>query len=83
MSLDNNLSTFDLEQIFAMAQQLDASDQQSLAHRLLQQHSSTTSDLMPISKENTLLALLQSWEPLEEDFPDIDENLLELDTVNI
>jgi hypothetical protein len=79
MSLDNNHSPIDVEQIFAIAQQLDVADRQVLAHRLLHIDSEPTQ----APKEHTLLTLLQSWKPLEEDFPDIDENLLELDAVNI
>jgi len=31
----------------------------------------------------SLLALLATWEPLDEDFPDVDENLRPLDNVNL
>jgi hypothetical protein len=79
MSLDNNHSPIDVEQIFAIAQQLDVADRQVLAHRVL----NIDSESIQVPKEHALLTLLQSWKPLEGDFPDIDENLLELDAVNI
>lgn len=38
--------------------------------------------LMPIEKSpQTLRELLDSWEPMEEDFPDVDAGLLPLDDI--
>ncbi|HXH03490.1 MAG TPA: AbrB/MazE/SpoVT family DNA-binding domain-containing protein [Candidatus Competibacteraceae bacterium] len=33
-------------------------------------------------KRPSLLALLASWEPLDEEFPDVDEGLLPLDDID-
>jgi antitoxin VapB len=37
----------------------------------------------PVKKSNTLAELLASWEPLEEEFPDVDDGLLPLDDVKL
>jgi antitoxin VapB len=37
----------------------------------------------PVNKRNTLAELLASWEPLEEEFPDVDDGLLPLDDVKL
>ena len=37
----------------------------------------------PISKKLGLLAVLAELEPLDEDFPDIDEGLLPLDDIDL
>jgi antitoxin VapB len=37
----------------------------------------------PVKKPNTLAELLASWEPLEEEFPDVDDGLLPLDDVKL
>lgn len=37
----------------------------------------------PIKKPNSLAELLASWEPLEEEFPDVDEGLLPLDDIKL
>jgi len=39
--------------------------------------------LEPIRKYNNLAELLASWEPLEEEFPDVDEGLLPLDNIQL
>ncbi len=39
--------------------------------------------LEPIRKYNSLAELLASWEPLDEEFPDVDEGLLPLDDVKL
>ncbi|CDH45899.1 MAG: AbrB/MazE/SpoVT family DNA-binding domain-containing protein [Candidatus Competibacteraceae bacterium] len=37
----------------------------------------------PVKKKMGLLELLASWEPIEEDFPDVDEGLLPLDNIQL
>jgi antitoxin VapB len=37
----------------------------------------------PLKKANTLAELLASWEPLDEEFPDVDDGLLPLDDVKL
>jgi antitoxin VapB len=37
----------------------------------------------PVKKPNTLAELLASWEPLEEEFPDVDDGLLPLDDIKL
>jgi hypothetical protein len=76
MSLDNNLNSIDVEKILAMAQQLELADQQALAYRLL----NLCAEPVKIPKTRGLLVLLQSWEPLTEYFPDIDNNVFRLDS---
>ena len=39
--------------------------------------------LEPVRKYNSLVELLASWEPLDEEFPDVDEGLLPLDDVKL
>lgn len=39
--------------------------------------------LEPVRKYNSLAELLASWEPLDEEFPDVDEGLLPLDDVKL
>lgn len=39
--------------------------------------------LEPVRKYNNLAELLASWEPLEEEFPDVDEGLLPLDNIQL
>ncbi|HOW76914.1 MAG TPA: AbrB/MazE/SpoVT family DNA-binding domain-containing protein [Candidatus Competibacteraceae bacterium] len=39
--------------------------------------------LEPVRKYNDLAELLASWEPLDEEFPDVDEGLLPLDDVKL
>lgn len=35
------------------------------------------------TKKKSLLKLLETWEPLDEEFPDVDEGLLPLDDVKL
>ncbi len=35
------------------------------------------------AKKKSLLKLLETWEPLDEEFPDVDEGLLPLDDVEL
>ena len=37
----------------------------------------------PVKKAGGLAELLASWEPLEEEFPDVDEGLLPLDDIKL
>jgi len=37
----------------------------------------------PVRKPNSLAELLASWEPVEEEFPDVDEGLLPLDDIKL
>ena len=37
----------------------------------------------PVKKTSGLADLLASWEPLEEEFPDVDEGLLPLDNIKL
>ena len=37
----------------------------------------------PVKKPTGLAELLASWEPLEEEFPDVDEGLLPLDDIKL
>lgn len=37
----------------------------------------------PVKKPGGLAELLASWEPLEEEFPDVDESLLPLDDIKL
>ncbi len=39
--------------------------------------------LEPVRKYNSLAELLASWEPIDEEFPDVDEGLLPLDDVKL
>lgn len=37
----------------------------------------------PVKKISGLTDLLASWEPIEDDFPDVDEGLLPLDDIRL
>ncbi|NJM10935.1 MAG: antitoxin [Synechococcaceae cyanobacterium SM1_2_3] len=37
----------------------------------------------PVKKPSGLAELLASWEPIEDDFPDVDEGLLPLDDIRL
>jgi hypothetical protein len=76
MSLDNNLNAIDVEKILAMVQQLELADHQAQAVEPL----NLCAEPVEIPKTRELLVLLQSWEPLAEDFPDIDNNVIRLDS---
>lgn len=39
--------------------------------------------LEPVKKPNGLAELLASWEPLDEEFPDVDEGLPPLDDIKL
>lgn len=39
--------------------------------------------LEPVRKHNNLAELLASWEPLDEEFPDVDEGVLPLDDIKL
>ena len=39
--------------------------------------------LEPVRKFNNLAELLASWEPIDEEFPDVDEGLLPLDDIEL
>ncbi|MBA3924241.1 MAG: hypothetical protein H0X31_22085 [Nostocaceae cyanobacterium] len=85
MRLMQNLSQQfpSFEQLLSLINQLPDADKHRLSQELNKAVQSRSGQLDDVDNTRSLLAMLRSWDSLEEDFPDIDESLLSLDEVTL
>jgi hypothetical protein len=69
------------EELLSLINQLSDADKHRLSQELNKAVQSRYAQLSEVDNPRSLLALLRSWDSLEEDFSDIDESLLSLDEI--
>jgi len=69
------------EQLLSLINQLPNADKNRLSQELNKTLQSSSTQLSEADNKHSLLALLRSWDSLDEDFPDIDESLLSLNDI--